>query len=85
MTDSRPSGAASVTDAQINAARTKLIIDDKVEEAVEAGDRQTCSAQGYEGTRPDHQPASACPVGRFGRILKRTNAAPIPGRHWCCL
>lgn len=30
MTDSRPSSAARVTDAQINAARTKLIIDDKL-------------------------------------------------------
>ena len=30
MTDSTPQGAAHVTDARINAARTKLIIDKKL-------------------------------------------------------
>lgn len=33
MTDSTPQGAAHVTDAQINAARTKLIIDKKLKRA----------------------------------------------------
>ena len=33
MTDSAPQGAAHVTDAQINAARTKLIIDKKLKRA----------------------------------------------------
>ena len=33
MTDSTPQGAARVTDAQINAARTKLIIDKKLKRA----------------------------------------------------
>lgn len=33
MTDSTPTGAGHVTDAQINAARTKLIIDKKLKRA----------------------------------------------------
>jgi hypothetical protein len=35
MTDSRPQGAAHVTDVRINAAWTKLIVDKKLKRALE--------------------------------------------------
>ncbi|BAE46259.1 hypothetical protein [Rhodococcus erythropolis] len=37
MPDSQPSRAPHVTDAQINAARTKLIIDEKLKRAPKPG------------------------------------------------
>lgn len=37
MPDSQPSRALHVTDAQINAARTKLIIDDKLKRTPKPG------------------------------------------------